>query len=333
MTDPTDGSTPRSTLARLRFLVTPRWIALIIAAISFTLACYFFLAPWQFDRNAEQSAQNKAISAALAADPVAIDRLMSTEAQPPDDAIWHTVTATGSFDPDGQAYIRLRHDNDGGPAFEVVVPFVTAAGPTVLVDRGYVPFQSVQAGAALPALPEGTVTVHGRIKADQIDPKHRPAVSAPDGRNEYTAAASTIIDTDTPVYRGYLQLEPHSPGVIEAIALPEQDSGPFFSYAIQWLSFGAIAVIGLGYFIYREFTDPVSGDIYLPDEDGDDGASGHDEANGYDEAAGPDAARNGARVPVPGSTPAPVAGEARDPAARPARRRRKFDKTQLYDAE
>ena len=34
------------------------------------------------------------------------------------------------------------------------------------------------------------------------------------------------------------------------IALPHLDAGPFLSYGIQWIAFGIIAPIGLGYFVF-----------------------------------------------------------------------------------
>ena len=35
-------------------------------------------------------------------------------------------------------------------------------------------------------------------------------------------------------------------------ALPHLDAGPFLSYGIQWITFGVIAPILLGYFVYAE---------------------------------------------------------------------------------
>jgi cytochrome oxidase assembly protein ShyY1 len=314
--------------SRLRFLATPRWIALEIAVIAFTLACYFLLAPWQFSRSSEHDAQMAEVAAAVAAAPADVGELLSTTQQPGEGAQWRLATATGHFDADHQAYIRLRQDNDGQPAYEVVVPFVTSSG-AVLLDRGYVPYQSVQeATLRLPALPTGTVTVTGRVQPDQTDPRSRPPVTVPDGHTAYTAAGSDILGATPslagqPIYRGFLQLTEDSPGVIEAIALPQgDDSRPFFSYAIQWLSFGAIAVLGFGYFVYREFHDPVDGDIYVNgpppgDEDRDD--------DGYDAALAP-----AARTPGPAGDSG--GGAARGDPAPGSRKRAKFDKSQLYDS-
>jgi len=42
------------------------------------------------------------------------------------------------------------------------------------------------------------------------------------------------------------------PGGLGVIALPHLDAGPFLSYGIQWIAFGILAPIGLGYFVYSE---------------------------------------------------------------------------------
>jgi cytochrome oxidase assembly protein ShyY1 len=36
------------------------------------------------------------------------------------------------------------------------------------------------------------------------------------------------------------------------LPLPHLDAGPFLSYGIQWIAFGIVAPIGLGYFAYSE---------------------------------------------------------------------------------
>jgi hypothetical protein len=36
------------------------------------------------------------------------------------------------------------------------------------------------------------------------------------------------------------------------IGLPHLDAGPFLSYGIQWIAFGIIAPIGVGYFVLAE---------------------------------------------------------------------------------
>jgi cytochrome oxidase assembly protein ShyY1 len=232
------------------------------------------------------------------------------------------VSVTGTFLPQTESYARLRQDSDGNPASEVLVSLRTADGGVVLIDRGYVPASSVASGDPLPALPGGTVTVTGRVQQDETDPRHRPPIPAPDGREQYSAINAVDVTGDTGAYRGYLQLTEDSPGVLTAIGMPQRDSGPFLSYALQWLAFGAMAILGIGYFIYRELTEPAT-DVYLADED---------EADAGDPAAGERVAVSeqtqpvdtGASVVEPDSARLETTGRTR---------RKRWDRTQLYDPE
>jgi cytochrome oxidase assembly protein ShyY1 len=58
--------------------------------------------------------------------------------------------------------------------------------------------------------------------------------------------------TGVPLAGSYLQLVDNQPGGLGVIPLPHLDAGPFLSYGIQWIAFGIVAPIGLGYFIVAE---------------------------------------------------------------------------------
>ena len=51
---------------------------------------------------------------------------------------------------------------------------------------------------------------------------------------------------------GYFTLVDNQPGGLNVLPLPQIDSGPFLSYALQWIVFGVMAIGGLGYFTWRE---------------------------------------------------------------------------------
>jgi len=323
---------------------------MIAVVLGFAAACFLILAPWQFGRNAERSAQNDAVQNAVTAAAVPVADLMSSAAEPAGDAIWRPVTATGVYEPDRQVYVRLRQDGGGNPVSEVIVPLLLADGTRLVVDRGYVSFSDVQEGVPLPALPAGTVTITGRVQADQTDPANRAAVQV-DGRTEVyainpaavpeagaTATAGTgdgAADADT-FYRGYVQLAAQSPGSLGEIGLPQVDAGPFLSYALQWCAFGVIALIGLAVFIYRQATGG------RPEDDHD--WIGRDEPPAGQERDGPSDAA-GARSPDAAAVPSPadvdlsaghgdgVRGSAPGAAGRSRRRRSRdgFDRSQLYD--
>jgi cytochrome oxidase assembly protein ShyY1 len=306
---------------RWAFLTKPGWIAAILGACAFAFACFFILAPWQFSRNAERSAQNTAVDASLTAPAVPVTDLLSTTAQPADDALWRVVTATGQFDPSRQVQVRLRQDSNGQPVSEVIAPFRLDSGEMLLVDRGYVSFVDVQAGAPIAELPTGPVTISGRVQAEQTDPKNRQPLIVGDHIEAYAindaAVSSPLtggVDPTTTYLQGYIQLTGSSPAVLISIDLPQTDGGPFLSYALQWAAFGVIALIGMGVFIFREAFAPRPPD----DRDGQDL-----DPTEREQSAGPD--RHDSMELTRDRTPVPAGREKRRPA------RDGFDKSQLYD--
>ena len=58
--------------------------------------------------------------------------------------------------------------------------------------------------------------------------------------------------TKVPLAGSYLQLVDQQPGGLGVLGVPHLDAGPFLSYGIQWISFGILAPIGVGYFVYSE---------------------------------------------------------------------------------
>src|SRR5262249_27377169 len=75
-----------------------------------------------------------------------------------------------------------------------------------------------------------------------------------DGAQQVYAIDAKQISTllNVPLAGSYLQLVDDQPGGLGVIPLPHLDAGPFLSYGIQWIAFGIIAPIGLGYFIISE---------------------------------------------------------------------------------
>ncbi|WP_028922442.1 SURF1 family protein [Pseudonocardia acaciae] len=235
----------------MRFLFKPGWVAFVLVVIGFAVACYTLLAPWQFRRNAEREAQNDAIAASYAHRPAPLAELVPGPAPAPD-MVWRQATVRGRYLPSDEALVRLRVV-EGRPAFEVLTAFRTDEGRLVTVDRGYVRPGRGQQVADFAAAPDGPVTLTGRIRLDENDPQQRPPLTV-DGRRQLYAADSRQLASVTgqPLTGGYLQLVDGQPGGLGVLPLPETDSGPFLSYAWQWLTFGAMALFGLVYFVRLE---------------------------------------------------------------------------------
>ena len=240
----------------MRFLLRPGWLALITTVTLFVIACYAVLAPWQFGREADRDAQQQALDNASTIPPAPLAQVL-----PPDGVTaaveWRQVTVTGTYLADAEAVVRLRV-YDGKPAFEVLTPLRTTDGRVVAVDRGYA---TAESGAAVPAYaapPTGEVTLTARLRVDETDPDHRPAFTADGHRQLYVTDARTLATaTGLPISPGYLALAADQPGVLAPLPVvpaAAQSAAPFtnLSYALQWLTFGAIAVFALVYFVRLE---------------------------------------------------------------------------------
>ncbi|MBW4719351.1 SURF1 family cytochrome oxidase biogenesis protein [Saccharothrix obliqua] len=232
---------------RFRFLLRPGWLALTLAVWVFAGACFALLAPWQFSRDRERVAQNDAVTTSVRTDPVPVAEVLD---RPNSDNEWRRVTLTGRYLPEGQAVARLR-TVQGEAASEVLTPFALVEGPTVLVDRGYVrPVNGLKTPELKP-VPEGTVTLVAWVRAGESD--SRDAIER-DGHREVYSINSAVVGraAGMDIRPGYFQLVEGQPGGEEALPLPKLDAGPFFSYALQWVAFGAMALGGWLYFTVRE---------------------------------------------------------------------------------
>jgi cytochrome oxidase assembly protein ShyY1 len=239
-------------MPRLAFLLRPGWIALALVVIAFTYLCFTVLAPWQLGKNTRTSRENHQIEYSLNTAPVPLKTLLPQQDSSAPDAQWRRVTATGHYLPDVQVLARLRIV-EGDPAFEVLAPFVVDDGPTVLVDRGYVRPEQGSHVPPIPRPPAETVTLTARLRdSEPIAPGKDPFLA--DGvRQVYSINTEQVAAlTKVPLAGSYLQLVENQPGGLGVIGVPHLDAGPFLSYGIQWISFGILAPIGLGYFVYSE---------------------------------------------------------------------------------
>ena len=239
-------------MRRLAFLLRPGWIALAVVVIAFTYLCFSVLAPWQLGKNTKTSRENDQIQRSLTTAPVALKTLLPHQDSSAPDGQWRRVTATGHYLPDKQLVARLRVA-EGDPAMEVLLPFVVDGGPTVLVDRGYV---RPLPGSRVPPVaqpPRGTVTVTARLRDSEGPVQDKESFVSDGVRQVYSINTSQIATlTGVPLAGSYLQLVGDQPGGLGVIALPHLDAGPFLSYGIQWITFGVVAPILLGYFVYAE---------------------------------------------------------------------------------
>lgn len=239
-------------MRRLTFLLRPGWVALAVVVVAFTYLCFTVLAPWQLGKNTKTSRENNQIQQSLMTAPVPLKTLLPRQDSSAPDAQWRRVTATGHYLADKQLLVRLRVA-DGDPALEVLVPFIVDGGPNVLVDRGYVRPEQGSRVPPIPPPPHETVTITARLRDSEQPVLDKKSFTSGGVRQVYSIDVSQISTlTGVPLAGSYLQLVDNQPGGLGVIGLPHLDAGPFLSYGIQWITFGVVAPILLGYFVYAE---------------------------------------------------------------------------------
>lgn len=247
-------------LRRLSFLLRPSWAILAVVVVAFAYLCFTVLAPWQLGKNVSTSHRNNLIADSVNAAPVAVGQFLADPKAR--DTEWRRVTATGSYVPGSTVLERLQRLDDK-PAYGVLAEFRLDDGRTLLVDRGLV---GAADGSHLPSItepPAGQRRIEGRVrKSEGAIPGKEPMTQ--DGyRQVYsidTTQLSTVLGTPlttipTGGAGGYLQLSDGQPGVFTPQPLPQLDAGPYLSYGLQWIAFGVMAPLGLGYFVYAEIRE------------------------------------------------------------------------------
>jgi cytochrome oxidase assembly protein ShyY1 len=247
-------------LRRLSFLLRPSWLILAAVVAAFAYLCFTVLAPWQLGKNTRTSHRNDLIAASVHAALVDVTTVLDDPAGR--DTEWRRVTATGSYVPGSTVLERLQRLDDN-PAYGVLAEFRLDDGRVLLVDRGLV---AAADGAHLPPIaepPPGEQRIEGRVrKSEGVIPGKEPMTQ--DGfRQVYTVDTgqlATVLGTPLTAIAtggagGYLQLSEGQPGVFTPQPLPQLDAGPYLSYGLQWIAFGIMAPLGLGYFGYAELRE------------------------------------------------------------------------------
>lgn len=237
----------------LRFLVSRRWLLLLLVVLLLAYAC-LLLGRWQWHRLEGKKSGNAIIRSHEKAAPVPVDQVLRHGENPPDTAQYEVVSATGTYDASKTVVVRYQ-TRDGNPGVDVVVPLVTGSGTALLVDRGW--FATANQGltdpSQVPPPPTGRVTVTGWVRQD-----------AGGGSADVVNASTRAISSSRiepaigiPVYGGFVQLLTETPKAQTPLTPadpPDLSNGPHFFYALQWWFFGLLALFGFGYLAWEEAT-------------------------------------------------------------------------------
>jgi len=233
-----------------RFLLSRRWVlfALTVAGL---VAGTIWLGNWQFDRLTDRKADNAVVRANETKDPVPVGDVLAVGRAVAENDEWRLVEATGTYAAAETVVVRYR-SRDQASGVDVLVPLVTADGPALLVDRGFLearPDGTDRSGVPTP--PAGEVTVTGWVRADGTGDS--TAVDDLSTRAVSSVEIGEALGRD--VYGGFVELraEDGSPAEgLEPVELPELNNGPHFFYGLQWWFFGVLAVFGFCYLALDE---------------------------------------------------------------------------------
>lgn len=248
-------------MRRLTFLLRPSWLILAVLVAAFAYLCFTVLAPWQLGKNTTTSHRNQLIADSVDAAPIDIATVMDNQSTD-SHAEWRRVTATGSYMPNSTVLVRLRH-LDGAPGYSVLGTFKLDDGRILLIDRGLVAAVDGSRPPQIPDPPAGPQKIEARIRMSEgVTPGKDPMVQdgyrqvySVDTTQEMTVLQEPLTAIPTGERGGYLQLSENQPGAFTPTPLPQLDAGPYLSYGLQWLAFGIMAPLGLGYFIYAEIRE------------------------------------------------------------------------------
>lgn len=243
-----------------RFLLTRQWVTLTLLALVL-IPTMVELGFWQFHRHQHRVEQNGLIARNLDAAPVPVEELTSPGHTVPRADYWRTVTATGTFDTGHEVVVRRRTNADDRVGFHVLSPLVLSDGRVVLVNRGWVPAADDQkAFPEVPAPPRGTVTVTGRLKADETTGASgiRDLAGLPPRQVMLINSGQQAELLDREVLGGYLEQTDPASGDAgpEQIPAPDHGSiGAHMAYAVQWWLFAAAVPLGWVILVRREKRD------------------------------------------------------------------------------
>lgn len=200
---------------------------------------------WQLDRRTTRLALNAVIAERLEAEPVTLDR-------PPVDTTgltYRRVIAHGQLDADRSVVLAGR-SYQGSPGAHLLVP-LRMGGGGLLVNRGWLPAPDAA------SVDRESVRIHGKARVEGVlmpypevemeppsvftDTWYRLAGDAIRAQYPYPLASVYLRATTRP--QGVAGSDT-AVGVPVLLGLPEVESGPHLSYAIQWFSFGGIFLIG-----------------------------------------------------------------------------------------
>ncbi|WP_180903204.1 SURF1 family protein [Nonomuraea indica] len=238
----------------LRTLLSPRMLGLHLLTIGVVIA-FILLGRWQLgvfqDSGRPQATADP--------EPVAVTAVAPVGAQLAGETVGRRVTAEGVYDAQRQLLVADRVpdvDEPGGnvargKGYWVLTPLRLDDGTLMPVVRGWV----AEAGDPATVVPEGRVTLSGRLRPQQgTDSVQRRAGGLPEGQVQTVSTGELLnLWNGEQVRAGYVVAQPPSGGLTQVKVSPPIVGGTLtwrnLAYAANWWIFAGFAVFMWFHFV------------------------------------------------------------------------------------
>jgi cytochrome oxidase assembly protein ShyY1 len=232
----------------------PRWIFLLVLAVGLG-SLFVRLGFWQWHKYRARAAENIAIVAGQRAAPVPVQTLVPVNAGDDGSAAFRRVTLIGRYDTahDLTLYGRTRNEQPGN---EVLTPLILADGRVIIINRGWIPFQTGHPDLSLSAPPSGIVHLVGVLEPSETTGTALP----PQGLSQVAFVDLGELSSwiGEPVIPYWVHLQGQAPPQAtypKTLAIPPPDGGPYYGYAWQWWFFASLAFLGYPFLFVRELRE------------------------------------------------------------------------------
>lgn len=243
----------------MKFLLSPKWIAFTLVVL-LSLPAFDALSQWQWRRLHQRQHFNSAIQSAQAHPTVSLNSVVKMSSGLPtvDTSLqWRNVGMSGYWDVSRQVLVRKKsYESEMG--YWVVTPFVQKSGVIVLVNRGWTPAaDSALSNPKVTNPPQGLIQLAGRLRIVPSSGSAQPN-DLPAGQVN-NVIPTQIVSGQLVLTNAYLEMTASRPQSLTAglkqIEAPEITEGPHRSYALQWIFFAFMAIIGWAILVRNEYLE------------------------------------------------------------------------------
>jgi surfeit locus 1 family protein len=226
------------------FAHRPFWLFSHVFAVAVVVS-FVGLGFWQLDRHDQRQEATRMVEERSRLEPVSVAEALASGLSPAE-LDYVAVADTGTYLAAEQVVVRNRSNGRVAGSW-VLTPLRTDSGPTIMVNRGFLPDVVVEATAV--PVPADPVEVSGWLRRSEERGPFGP-VDPAEGRLAALArvdVARIAAQVPVPLAPVWLQLADQVPPPAASdpvpVPLPQLGGGAHLSYAMQWFTFAALGVV------------------------------------------------------------------------------------------